>query len=161
VRRREEVARLPDVLDRERVEDVVGALVLGHEARDRVVVVGALRDRLLEDRRVRGETRDVAVVDHPLQGAGREEAATDVVVPRGLSELLQFDEWIRHLALRIPRRGRSYFPKSFFARVTTLSTVNPNVCMRTGPGADAPNRSIVTVSPRAPTQRDQPNDVPL
>ena len=42
------------------------------------------------------ETGDVPVLHHPLQLAGGKEAATDVVVPRGLSELLQLDQRIRH-----------------------------------------------------------------
>ncbi len=88
VDRREDVGGGANVLDGERVEDGVGVLAFAGEGEHAGVVVVALRDRLLEDRGVRGQPRDVAGGDHLLQLARGQQAATDVVVPGGLSETL-------------------------------------------------------------------------
>jgi hypothetical protein len=62
----EQVAGAPDVLAREREEDVLGLLLLRRLLADLVVVVVAVGDRALEDRRV-GRHADDALVDQALQ----------------------------------------------------------------------------------------------
>ena len=56
---------------------------------DVAVVVGAVLDRMIEDRRIRGETRHREFVDVALQRAAVQEVAGDVVEPEALAEIVQ------------------------------------------------------------------------
>ena len=50
-----------------------------------------------------------------------------------------------------------YFSRAF-ALATTFSTVKPNSLRHVPPGAEAPKRFIVTLSPSRPMKRCQPKD---
>src|SRR3989441_6174147 len=58
------------------------------DPRERSVVIGAAADRVLEDRRVGRHTAQ-PVVDHPLELAGLQHAASEVVEPDALPEVEQ------------------------------------------------------------------------
>src|SRR5438046_2482029 len=58
------------------------------DPRERSVVIGAAADRVLEDRRV-GRHATQPVVDHPLELAGLQHAASEVVEPDALPEVEQ------------------------------------------------------------------------
>ena len=88
----EHVARITNVVlgqPEEHLARVVGRL---EQSTQLVVVVVALRDRLLEDRRVRRDAGDRALVDQLLQAAAVHELTREVVDPDrlpALSELLK------------------------------------------------------------------------
>src|SRR5262249_58938608 len=85
----EEIGGLRQVLERQFEEQRLTRLALGHQAADLVVVVGAALDRVVEDRRVRGQARDRQLVAIALERAAGEELASDVVEPEALSELVK------------------------------------------------------------------------
>ena len=84
VRGPEHVARLADVLQREREEDLRRIVRLGEQLLQVLVVRVALRQRLLEDRRVRRDAGDGVVLHHPLQLARVDEIARERVEPHRL-----------------------------------------------------------------------------
>src|SRR4029453_8064150 len=85
----------------------------GAELGDLLVVSVAARDRLVEDRRVGGQTGDRELLDVALQGAVGQHRAGDVVEPEALARLVQL-------------RGRLH-ESSSFATSATRSGVKPNL----------------------------------
>src|SRR5204862_8035316 len=61
---------------------------------DRPRVLGIRRDRVAEDRRVGGESRDAIVPDEAREGSLAPHAATDVIEPCALAELAQLEQRI-------------------------------------------------------------------
>jgi hypothetical protein len=59
---------------------------------DRVVVIGTARDRALEDRRIRGETRDAEFVDLAREGSAGQQLARNVVEPDSLPGVAQLPQ---------------------------------------------------------------------
>ena len=57
VHRSEQVGRGEDVFERDLEEQLLGRELPVEPARDGIVIVAAARDRVLEDRRVRGQSR--------------------------------------------------------------------------------------------------------
>ena len=103
--RQEQVGRVTDVTDGDRLVDLLRGLSLGGERVQLGVVVAARRDRLLEDRGIRGEPRHLARGDQAREPPRGKEGSVDVVVPGRLSELVELDE-------RIDRRdGRRLLPR--------------------------------------------------
>ena len=103
--RPQEIAGALDVLDREREEDllrVVGALELGAKL---LVVPVAGRERLLEDRRVRGHADDRVLVDQPLELAGLEHLARERVDPDADAVLRELVQSAARHAPTLPRSG--------------------------------------------------------
>ena len=90
--RLQQVAGAPDVLHRELEEDL-GRVVLGLQQLAELLVVPVPgRERLLEDRRVRGDADDGVLLQQPGELAGLEHLARDRVDPRadaGLVQLMQ------------------------------------------------------------------------
>jgi len=85
------VGRHLDVFDHQAEEDFLVRLVTPDQGLQRVVIVTASADRLLEDRRIRGHADHGILVDHPLQLARRHQAPTDVVEPDAGALLLEFE----------------------------------------------------------------------
>src|SRR5205085_689616 len=81
--------RTRQVLDREVEEEVLSGPALGREPADPLVVVGALRDRLIEDRRVGREAGHRQLVHVLLERARIEQPARDVVEPDALTGVVQ------------------------------------------------------------------------
>src|SRR5262249_55250543 len=101
----EEVGGATDVFDDQGFVNLVDALALGDQTAHRFVVIGAPRDSLLEDRRVRGHAAQAVALDLLAQRrsharwqradllrqiAGIDQRATDVVVPDALSQFCYF-----------------------------------------------------------------------
>src|SRR5581483_485586 len=92
----EDVRGSPDVVDREVLVDLHGVVVVGAlEGFQRLGVVGAPGDRLLEDRGIGGHTAEAVLVDQPLDATLVDQVAAEVVEPDGLSELLESQQGIR------------------------------------------------------------------
>ena len=106
VDRREHVRGGAHVVDRERVDDRGGRLAAADERGERGVVVDALGDRLLEDRRVGRQAGRVAVADHRRETAGLQQITRDEVEPGRLAELRERDEGVAH-DRRPPSRSRA------------------------------------------------------
>ena len=79
--RRHEVAGVANVLLRERKEDLGRILGLARDRLQLLVVPVALGERLLEDRRVRGDADDGVLLHQPRQLAGLEHLARERVHP--------------------------------------------------------------------------------
>ena len=116
-----------------------------------LVVVGARADRLLEDRRVRGEAADAAVDPALASSPLGEPAPAEVVEPRALPELVQLVQ-----ARRVASCGRPPGPRAARrARSATCSGVKPSSASTCSPGAEAPKRSMPdgVVGPAVPAER--------
>jgi len=96
--RPEIVERVADVGRRELKEDLLRiGLAAVEDLLQLLVVALAVRDRLLEDRRVRRHADHGVLVHHPGQLSGLEHVAGEVVDPDALAERGQFVEIrIRH-----------------------------------------------------------------
>jgi hypothetical protein len=81
-----QVARVADVAARERDEDLLRVLLVLGEIAELAVVGRALRDCLLEDGRVRGDTGDGVLLHHPRELAVMHEIAGEKVNPHALAE---------------------------------------------------------------------------
>src|SRR5581483_999337 len=114
-----------------------------------LVVVGGTPDGLREDRRVRRDAAHAAF-DPARQLTRGDPAALEVVEPGTLTELVVQAPQVAHQSSSSSRSS-----SSSFALRATWSPVNPNFSSATFPGAEAPNRSIETVSS---AQRSQPKD---
>ena len=101
--RAEQVARVLDVVLRQVEEDLLGVGQL-LEALAQLLVVGvALRDRLLEDRRVRRDPGDRVLVHHPRELAALEQLPREVVDPNALAEGLELVQVrVRHSSSHLP-----------------------------------------------------------
>ena len=86
VHRTQEVRRVADVGDGQRLEYLAGGLADLCQTHQLVVVVGRLGDGLVEDGRVRGEARN-PVVDKRSKSARLDHGPADVVVPDRLSHI--------------------------------------------------------------------------
>src|SRR6185503_17862400 len=102
-----------------------------------LVVCLAGRDRLVEDRRVRGQAGDRELVDVALQRPVVEDRAGDVVEPEALAEVVKF---LGGLHWRSP-----------FAVSATRSGVKPNLVCTSFSGAELPKVCIPIDAPAAPT----------
>ena len=87
--RAQEVARVLDVLHRELEEDLLRVVLLGEHLAQLVVVGVALGDRLLEDRRVRGDADDGVLLHHPRELPALQHLPREEVDPDALAELGQ------------------------------------------------------------------------
>ncbi len=87
VRGREDVARVADVVEREAEEDLRRVVRLLEELLELLVVRVPLRERLLEDRRVRRDAGDRVLLHHPLELAAVDEVAGERVEPDRLAAL--------------------------------------------------------------------------
>ncbi len=101
----EEIGGALNVFDDQGFVNLVDALALGDQTAHRLVVIGAPRDGLLEDRRVRGHAAQIVAAyllaerrshtrrqraDLLRQIAGVDQRATDVVIPNTLSQFFYF-----------------------------------------------------------------------
>src|SRR5204862_8368539 len=83
--RPQHVARVADVRLREAPEDLLRLVVLVQTIADLLVVEIALRDRLLENGRVRRDADHGIVAHQPLEPAGLEHLAREEVDPDALA----------------------------------------------------------------------------
>ena len=84
--RAEHVAGVADVLLGQTPEDLLRIVYPAEGSANLFVVETALRDRLLEDGRVRGDADDRVVAHQPLELAGLEHLAGEKVDPDTLAE---------------------------------------------------------------------------
>lgn len=85
VHRSEQVVRALQVFEGEFEEQALTRLTFARLAADRLIVEVGLADRLLEDRRVRGEPGHREVVDVTSQRAAGQQPERDVVKPEALA----------------------------------------------------------------------------
>src|SRR5205814_7934119 len=83
----EQIARVADVFLGQMPEDLLGLVELVEAGANLLVVEVALRDRLLEDGRVRGDADDRVIAHHPLELAGLQQLTGEEVDPDALAEL--------------------------------------------------------------------------
>ena len=114
--RPQHVAGQLDVEDRDLLEHLARRHALLGQLGDLLVVVLRAEDRLLEDRRVRGHAAQRELAHEPLELAGRDQAAADLVQPHARARGGQRRE---PFVLRLRRRSSS---DSFQARADTRST---------------------------------------
>ena len=89
MRRTEQIGRLAEVLERQLEEQLLARLAGGRQRADRDVVVGAVPDRVVEDRGVRRQPGDRELADVARERAVREDPAGDVVEPEALASVVQ------------------------------------------------------------------------
>ena len=117
----EDVGGVADVFDGELVVDLVARFVLrGEHAQLRVVVVAAA-DRLLEDRRIRGQAAQVVFIDHPLQLAAGDEPALHLIVPDALPGFCEFSEGIAHQEPPKERKAYRYCSSTPARRIACVA----------------------------------------
>ena len=85
----EKVGRPAEVVQRQLEEEGYGRDPVSDLRADRRVVGGAVLDRVIEDRRVRGETGHRQLVDVPLERPAIQQVAGDVVEPQTLAQLVK------------------------------------------------------------------------
>src|SRR5205807_1756565 len=159
--RPEHVARRRDVLGHEGLVRLGDARPPGPEARERFVVVRALRDRLLEDRGVARDPGHSVFLGEPAELPRPQQVSMDVVEPHALPRLPEgqqgiLDPHLLHRALRpFSSLGRTR-ARTSLAAPATRSTVKPNSRITTGPGADAPKRRTPMIAPSGPAYRSHP-----
>src|SRR5262249_49240413 len=102
-----EVRRLSDILQRELEEQLLPRLALRELALDRAIVVAAVLDRVIEDRRVRGQPRHRELVDVAAQHARLQQVARDVVEPEALAEIVQDASGLHAFTSVAPPRSSS------------------------------------------------------
>src|SRR5258708_6129889 len=85
----EQVRRLRKVVQREFEEQLLPRLALCDLALDGVVVVAAVLDRVIEDRRIRCQPGDRELVDIAAEHARLQQVARDVVEPEALAQIVQ------------------------------------------------------------------------
>ncbi len=101
VDRREEVGGVAQVGKRQLEEEILGRGGGGARLGDLLVVGVALRDRLVEDRRVGGEPGDRQTVDVAAEDPLAEHLARDVVEPEALPQLVQSRGRLHSASFRI------------------------------------------------------------
>src|SRR5262249_221975 len=77
-----------EVLDRQLEEQLLARLAFLELVADCGVIAGAVLDGMVEDRRIRCESRHRQLVDVALQGAGGQEVAGAVVEPGARAEVV-------------------------------------------------------------------------
>jgi len=86
---REQVGRPGQVLNGKVEEQPLTGCATVELAADFRVVPRTVGDRVVEDRRVRGQPGDRKLVDVALQRAAIEQVAGDIVEPQALAELVE------------------------------------------------------------------------
>src|SRR5262245_36461916 len=110
VGRAQPIAGVADVLDRQRLEQRPTLESLADASLDRLVVVAALGDRLLEDGRVRRDADHALLAHQAIEFSGYELPAADVVEPDALGHLEElFRSALRHL---LPPECRAHLGES-------------------------------------------------
>ena len=105
---------------------------------DDLLVVGvAAGDRLVEDRRVRGQPGDRELVDVAGEGAVAEHRAGDVVEPEALAQVVQL--------------LCGFHARASLAASATLSGVKPNLLWTSLSGAELPKVCMPIFLPPGPT----------
>src|SRR5215467_17 len=107
VNRPKEIRRLFDILQRELEEQLLPRFALRELALDRAIVVAAVLDRVVEDRRIRGQPRHRELVDVAAQHARLQQVARDVVEPEALAEIMQDASGLHAVTSVAPPRSSS------------------------------------------------------
>jgi hypothetical protein len=145
----QDVGRRLDVGDGQMLIDLrQTAVAFCQEGPDRVRIVAAVANRLLEDRGVRRQTLQPILFDHPLQFAALDQAPLEIVEPGRLAARLELLQRVR----------RGHRPVSLGvcdlicarAASTTLSGAKPNFLNRSLIGADAPKLCMPITAPSLP-----------
>src|SRR5262245_8277374 len=88
MRRAEQIRRLRQVLERKLEEQLLPRFSLRELAPDGVIIVAAVLDGVVEDRRVRRQAGDGQFIDIAAQRAGPQQVARDVVEPEALPQVV-------------------------------------------------------------------------
>ena len=80
-----------NILDRQRLVKFADLTlgILGEHLAQRVIVVGAARDRFFENGRIAGNPADAVLIDQPFEAAARKQIAPDIIQPDRLTLLAQ------------------------------------------------------------------------
>src|SRR5947208_16151817 len=89
VHRAEEVGGLPEIVERQLEEERLARLPGRRLVANGSVVVLAVRDRVVEDRGVGGESGDRELLHVTREGTAREECTRDVVEPDALARIVE------------------------------------------------------------------------
>ncbi len=82
--RTEQIGGAGEVLQCDLEEQVLTGLARPHPLADTGVIAGTVLDRLIEDRWVRGQSRDGQLADITFERAARQQISCDVVQPQAL-----------------------------------------------------------------------------
>ena len=159
VDRGEEVGGVAQVGDRQLEEDPLGRSgadpLLGNgagaELGDLLVVGVAAGDRLVEDRRVRGQAGDRELVDVAGERAVAQHRAGDVVEPEALAQLVQFRGRLHGSPSSVAFRYQLRMASTSRAASATLSGVKPNLVCTSLSGAELPKVCMPIRLPPGPT----------
>ncbi len=165
--RAQHVARQLDVVDRDVVVDLDARPVPSPaSSRDLLVVVVGAEDRLLEDRRVRGDAAQRVLAHQALELAAlirlRRIWSSQTLVPAAVSAArrsLTCAATLMPVSSSGPCCRRAHAlrsPATAVPRSATFCGVNPKCSYRAGCGPEAPKPGMPTDSPSGPTQRSQP-----
>src|SRR6185369_14991021 len=125
--RPEEIGRAGQVLEGEIEEELLTRATLRSLLADRRVVVVAVLDRVVEDRRVRGEPRDRQFRDVAGERPSGEEGARDVVEPETLARVVQLSGRFHRVPFRraaFSSAGMSYVVRSPIRSMVTSGAGN-------------------------------------
>jgi hypothetical protein len=111
VNRPEQVRGLRKVLHRQFEKQVFSRLAVREFAFDRVIVVFAVPDSVIEDRGVRCEPRHRKLVDVALQRAAVQQLAGDIVEPQALTEIVERPCRFHRVILRLGAKWCRHWPQ--------------------------------------------------
>src|SRR5271165_6960960 len=127
--RTEQIGGAGEILQCDLEEQVLTGLARPHPLADTGVIAGTVLDRLIEDRRVRGQSRDGQLADITFERAARQQIACDVVEPQALARAMK---WLG--CLHVVSCGSH----------DRLLTFERRIYVRRSPG-DEPGRSCISV----------------
>jgi hypothetical protein len=141
--RPEEIGGLLQISDR-KPEEQIFARNAAFRHRANVLVVGdALRNRMVEDRRVRGEPRDRKRVDVSFERARRQQIPSDVVEPQALTRIAKR---LGRIHVRTPGLPIANTARSIMTRSPTFEQTLSAQVVRRGIPSDSLHRRFVTLS---------------
>jgi hypothetical protein len=103
INRPEQVRRLREIIQRELEEEFLSRLAFRELAFDVVVVIAAVLDRVVEDRRIRRQPGDRELVDIAAEHTRPQQVARDVVEPEALAQIVQDSSGLHAITSVAPR----------------------------------------------------------
>ncbi len=118
VNRPEKIGRARNVFEGEVEEHLLGGAALAQTIADRGVIGRAVLDRMIENRRVRGKSRDRQLFDVFPESSTVEQVSGNVVEPQALAQIMQLlccfhkslliglpQEFVQDSAARLPEQA--------------------------------------------------------
>ena len=151
--RPEHVGRARDVVDRQLEEQVLARLAGLQLAANRRVVVAAVLDGVVEDRRIRREAGHRQFADVAFERPAFEQVARDVVEPKALADIVQLPGRVHRFTCHLSE-GRGAAGADFGRHAMPSNHTPEPRASRTGggdlvPQADHRFRTVVLVAERA------------